>query len=377
MNPTMERRIGLESSASTEMTREDTSHVPSAGSVEKRAIPEPSVDCVNSDVNLDDFDWSSFEVNFLDTAPWNMTLAPMPFTRSLVQRYQENPAMQRVANLLLYTFRSYLVGMMQHGNLPAFVHPSLQPAVEMREPLANCISLIAMISSARGSRKLFWKNVAFECERMRVDLQAADAETSLAAAQALAIYIFVRLDEGETEHNAAVEGLLVDGVAAMCERFRLVDHARKERRLQGPGYIDRLCWHEWVMEESRRRLGTVYRIINMLVHFMPAGFCTLPMDLMLAPLPARRQLWEAPENRSWEAETKTAMGHGHAYAMATNGDLVKLSDDSILLDHTDLIDQCEALGGKTYPRGAATWDEWLANTDAFGGLIMLAASMVQ
>ncbi|KJX96684.1 hypothetical protein TI39_contig606g00015 [Zymoseptoria brevis] len=216
-----------------------------------------------------------------------------------------------------------------------------------------------MISSVRGSRKLFWKNVGLECQRMRADLEAADAETSLAAAQALAMYIFVRLDEGETEHNAAVEGLLVDGVAAMCGRFRLVYHARKERLAQGPGQIERLRWHEWVMEEFRRRLGTVYRIINMLVHFMPAGFCTLPMNPTLAPLTARRQLWEAPENRSWKAETKTAMGHSLSYAMATNGDVG------------------EALGGKTYPRGAATWDEWLANTDSFGGLIMLAASMVQ
>lgn len=60
--------------------------------------------------------------------------------------------------------------MMRHNTLPPFIHPcllSLGIESTHMEPLTNCISLVHMISSdVHGSRKLFWKNVRMECERL-------------------------------------------------------------------------------------------------------------------------------------------------------------------------------------------------------------------
>lgn len=64
--------------------------------------------------------------------------------------------------------------MMHHNTLPPFIHPrTISPNFDQgnTEPLINCISLVHMIGSkVRGSRKLFWKNVRLECERLLEDV---------------------------------------------------------------------------------------------------------------------------------------------------------------------------------------------------------------
>ncbi|KAK3686798.1 hypothetical protein LTR37_019431 [Vermiconidia calcicola] len=94
--------------------------------------------------------------------------------------------------------------MLQQNDLPPFIHPSLvssDPGNHDMEPLTNCMSLILMIrGGVRGNRKLFWRNVRQDCERLCAELNL-DKWQVLAAMQALLIYIVVRLDEGETDYN--------------------------------------------------------------------------------------------------------------------------------------------------------------------------------
>jgi hypothetical protein len=86
--------------------------------------------------------------------------------RSLIQRPKLKIETQRIANLMLATLKSYPRMMKRKTTLPPFIHPSLIDSDDM-EPLNNCISLVHMISSGvRGSRKLLWKNVRLECERL-------------------------------------------------------------------------------------------------------------------------------------------------------------------------------------------------------------------
>lgn len=51
--------------------------------------------------------------------------------------------------------------------------------------------------------------------------------------------------------------------------------------------------------ESRRRLGIVFRVINLIVYFDPGTMCSLQSDLVLAPLPAKKALWDAPDELAW------------------------------------------------------------------------------
>ena len=95
---------------------------------------------------------------------------PTPNIRSLIQRPKIGTGSQRIANLILHTLKSYPLMMLRYNTLPPFIHPGLISSnVEDHhmEPLTNCISLMQMISGGvQGSRKLFWKNVRLECERL-------------------------------------------------------------------------------------------------------------------------------------------------------------------------------------------------------------------
>jgi hypothetical protein len=95
---------------------------------------------------------------------------PNSAVRSLVRRPKVQAGSQRISNLILHTLKSYPLMMLRHNSLPPFIHPSLVSSdVENpdMEPLTNCMSLVHMISSGvQGSRRLFWKNVRLECERL-------------------------------------------------------------------------------------------------------------------------------------------------------------------------------------------------------------------
>jgi hypothetical protein len=101
-----------------------------------------------------------------------VSIPPLPSysIRSLVQRPKGSMGEQKIANLILHTLKSYPLMMLRHSTLPPFIHPHLISANVKNnhmEPLTNCISLVRMISSGiQGSRKLFWKNVQLECERL-------------------------------------------------------------------------------------------------------------------------------------------------------------------------------------------------------------------
>lgn len=91
--------------------------------------------------------------------------------RSLIHRPKIKPETGRIANLMFHTLKSYPQMMLRPDTLPPFIHPAwVSDGVidnDHLEPLNNCISLVHMVSSrVRGSRKLFWRNVRMECERL-------------------------------------------------------------------------------------------------------------------------------------------------------------------------------------------------------------------
>lgn len=99
----------------------------------------------------------------------NCSIPPQPTSnpRSFSQRPKTSPGTQRTTALIQHTLKSYLLTMLRHNSLPPFIHSSLASTTFELEPLDNCINLVYMISSGmKGSRRLFWKNVRMECERL-------------------------------------------------------------------------------------------------------------------------------------------------------------------------------------------------------------------
>ncbi|KAI5927536.1 hypothetical protein F4810DRAFT_269294 [Camillea tinctor] len=311
------------------------------------------------------------------TPTLSIPATPSRSVRSLIHRPNLQAGPQRIANLIFHTLKSYPLMMLRHNTLPPFIHPSLVSSeidgVNM-EPMTNCISLVHMISSGvRGSRKLFWKNVRLECERFSEEHSRLSKWELLAAMQALSIYVLVRLDEGETDHNN-IDFILVKAVAVIAQQLTSVDvTCHTQCGLCNSGL--ELSWREWIFRESRRRLAVIYRVVNMLIYFEPAALCDLPADLVLAPLPAKRQLWEAGDEFAWKAESQKEPGIQVSFGLAADGEVVRL-DESRLSCNDAWLSYQSSDARTAAPRSTASWEEWCSGIDGLGGLVMLAASLV-
>ena len=126
-----------------------------------------------------------------------------------------------------------------------------------------------------------------------------------------------------------------------------------------------------VLTESR--LAVVYRVLDMLVYFEPAAICTLQSDLLIAPLPGKKQLWEAGDESVWKAESEREPKTGTAFALAASGELVQLEHDQLYYSHAVLLYRPFEVA---IPSKTAAWEEWCSGMDGFGGLVMLAASLI-
>ena len=95
---------------------------------------------------------------------------------------------------------------------------------------------------------------------------------------------------------------------------------------------------------------------------------------MLAPLPARKLLWEANDQYSWNTERERGSGAQADFGMALNGDLVRIGGDWGLYSEGTELDS--PLGMKFSPRGTASWEDWCSGMDGLGGLVLLAAALI-
>lgn len=116
----------------------------------------------------------------------------------------------------------------------------------------------------------------------------------------------------------------------------------------------------------------VYQVVNMLVYFEPAGLCDLQKDLILAPLPATKQLWEAGDESTWKMESERESWAQTDFGLATNGELVKLDEGQLYC--SDALLPYELSGAPL--RSTANWEEWCSGMDGLGGLVMLTASLI-
>ena len=101
-----------------------------------------------------------------------LSTVPIYNTRSFIQRPVTRSAAQNTTILMTHILNSYPTMMRDHGSLPPFIQPhSLANVQEHQsksfEALTTCMSLMQMFGSkTHGSKKLAWRNVRLECERI-------------------------------------------------------------------------------------------------------------------------------------------------------------------------------------------------------------------
>jgi hypothetical protein len=287
--------------------------------------------------------------------------------RSLWPRPKLSTGAQITANHMARILSSYPRMMQNQDIVPPFIHPqwiSLSGTEPILEPLANCVTMIRMLSAGgQGSGRLFWRNVRMECDRISSIHNTLNEIGLLAAMQALLVYVLIRLSEGETEdnnHDAALLGtiaiLLHDFHKKMvCSRLRKV--------------VPETIWNRWIGEESRQRMGVIFHILNMLVCLEPATACAMQPGLLLAPLPAHKRLWEAKNDEQWAEERRKRTELSNGFGLTKNGELVTLAEYQMKLL------AIQSTQSWTNEKTKANWEEWCSGMDGFGSLIMLTASL--
>ena len=111
----------------------------------------------------------------------------------------------------------------------------------------------------------------------------------------------------------------------------------------------------------------------MLVYFEPAALCDLhSTGLLLGPLPARKQLWEADDERAWKKESEESTSG--QFGLATSGELVRVDGNRYCCGYIP-TSPSRLVKEKVAARSTAGWEEWCKDMDGFGGLILLTASL--
>lgn len=126
----------------------------------------------------------------------------------------------------------------------------------------------------------------------------------------------------------------------------------------------------------------------MMIYFEPATMCGMKPELVIAPLPGKRQLWQASDEFTWNTECERDPTYQVRYALASDGELVKLDQDSA--HSSDMVHHNGPGASQCCPRDCPSlcderpitsekvveWKEWCSGMDDLGGLVMLAASFV-
>ena len=115
----------------------------------------------------------------------------------------------------------------------------------------------------------------------------------------------------------------------------------------------------------------------MLIYFEPASMCNMRKDLVVAPLPARKQLWEATDAVSWQAETDCRPDTQSSFGLASNGELVELDEWQLPNSVASMpLPLAKSSAADTSSNNSKNWEEWCSGMDGFGALVTLAASFV-
>jgi hypothetical protein len=116
-----------------------------------------------------------------------------------------------------------------------------------------------------------------------------------------------------------------------------------------------------------------FRIIGMLFSTEPAGGCFLLDGFLLAPLPARKQLWEAREETQWIQENGRGAGDANMFGIKVSGQMAKLNERSTMTKSTVVLSIYPDEVGDA--ESNANWEQWCSGMDGLGALVMLAASL--
>ncbi|KAF2866999.1 hypothetical protein BDV95DRAFT_583347 [Massariosphaeria phaeospora] len=341
----------------------------------------------NTGPSLSDMPFPELEFPWLDdlmrdpnVSPWSGTLQPQLAGSSASYTAQiepdVHPAPQGVPEYLvavegrtrttltrpeteaaLHRFRTWPHKWLWEGKAP-FIHPRLY-ASSMPKPLQDAYAACA-IYSTKNERNEFVAFTVIEAKANEL-VQSPNQHSwtpldLLAAVQALLIYQFIRLFDGDIRQRALAEA--AEPVLAVWAE-QLKSRTEEEQRYTT---ATAPSWRSWVFSESVRRTITMSYMLHGIYSFVKRGYCTMSEKVKSNSFTAQRELWDASSALEWERIKQSHDPHWihnmDFNAMLQHGRGAELDDFGLLM----LI---------TY-KGKDITDHWLAATmsDSYANLIM-------
>ncbi|KAF7926674.1 uncharacterized protein EAE97_010183 [Botrytis byssoidea] len=242
----------------------------------------------------------------------------------------------------LPTYPSMLLPSNDDG-LPPFIHPHFSSRKALPAPLATCVTIIQWISMKNKDNVLFiWGCIKMEIDRICIQYTTYNREDSVAALQAITIYLLLRI----SEDNEKATNFDVPLISAMIKLSIHVIHLAEDLQNEGA-----LSWKEWALAESTRRTIIILFFIDLFFDISSSvhEYRCDENRLKQMTLPCSRKLWRATTNEAWEDECANSMR-------------------GIQLMYGDLINS------RNRPEDRRL-DGWLSQLDDFGMLVLAAASL--
>jgi hypothetical protein len=340
------------------------------------------------------FNYTTSDTLFM-TSTTISTMPPHPmqrFTRTTA--YKESARVTAIMMRRMLT--AYPMMLRNRGPPPPFIHASMltdnmTAYQKPLESLANCESLMQLLGSGNGnyaSKRLVWKNISLECERVHVEVGTKITQCCvsctkscgqyanmgrwelLSSMQALLNYMLLLLGEGETADNNIHVALL----SAMWETASALNHKIGNVERHSPFGLTYGTTHDdWVFEESRRRWYVVFKCLGMLFTNDGSDGCTLFDNYAIAPLPAKKALWDARDEHDWRME-KSKENDDIVFGLKVSGRMARFRTFGSVQDSGMEVILAQPRE-PTEDESEENWKEWCSGMDDLGALIMLAATL--
>ena len=248
----------------------------------------------------------------------------------------------------LHHFKTWPEKWVKEGKAP-FIHPRLYTTTGMPRPLQDAYAACAIYSTKTDQNEF----VAFTViESKANDILHSPEQPDwttmdlLAAVQALLIYQFIRLLDGDIRQRASAEKA-EKTLQAWTEQLKATTaEAQAYTTSTAPS------WQSWALGESIRRTITMSFFLRGAYSLKKEGFCTFGDDVSANSFTAQRRLWEARSPLEWERIKQAYNPHW----------VPKMDFDRVIQESTrEELDDFGVVLMTTY-KGQDVVDHWLATT---------------
>ncbi|KAL6909269.1 hypothetical protein GGI43DRAFT_394978 [Trichoderma evansii] len=290
--------------------------------------------------------------------PWDIS-GPSLFERRTFSKPNQGP----LVSLALQILRSFPFMMLRKAALPPFIHPLQISWAETgvgprQQSLLTCMGLVSLFKTRTdSSKKLVWKLIKLEQEKILSKHSEFDKWELLAAFQALLVYCLLRVQEVPVDNGGFEAALLTTVNLVFNALTSSTGGIRKSELPDDPG----VTWMDWIFNESRRRTVTIFQILNIIIEMSTEASAYPTCGFVLIPLPNSALLWNANCIEEWQTEFQFEIcsKERKIYGLLRTGVLMKLllTDDCVILRTVE-------------------WEDWRAEVGEIGTLVMIVGALL-